>query len=96
VFLMRLSPIFGYTVMNYLLSLTAIPFWKFALATVLGMLPGNFAFVYLGTLPAQIADGEKPVAIRVLQVAGICAVLAVTVILSRIARGALKEVAGNK
>jgi uncharacterized membrane protein YdjX (TVP38/TMEM64 family) len=87
---LRLSPIFGYTLMNYLLALTSVPFWKFALATVIGMLPGNFAFVYLGTLPDELQQ-DKPLGIRVLQIAGIAATLLATVLISRIARRALRE-----
>ncbi|HYF51158.1 MAG TPA: TVP38/TMEM64 family protein [Planctomycetota bacterium] len=87
---LRLSPIFGYTWMNYLLSLTSVPFWKFALATVIGMLPGNFAFVYLGTLPDEMQK-ERPIGIRLLQVAGVLALVVGTILISRIARRALNS-----
>ena len=86
---LRLSPVFGYTLMNYLLALTSVPFWKFAAATVVGMLPGNFAFVYLGTLPDELQQ-EKPLGIRVLQVAGVAATLLATILISRVARKSLR------
>jgi uncharacterized membrane protein YdjX (TVP38/TMEM64 family) len=87
---MRLSPIFGYTIMNYLLSLTSVSFWRFALATVLGMLPGNFAFVYLGTLPEELQKA-KPPGVLALQIAGVLATVLATFMIGRLARRALRD-----
>ncbi len=38
----------GVDAISYAAGLTRIPFWKFLLATALGMAPGTFVFVYLG------------------------------------------------
>jgi len=48
VFVLRLIPVVSFDVISYAAGLTRIPFWKFLLATALGMAPGTFAFVYLG------------------------------------------------
>lgn len=49
VLLLRLSPLVPFNLLNYALGLTRIRFWEYALATVVGMLPGTVLYVYLGT-----------------------------------------------
>lgn len=46
--LLRLAPIFPFSVGNYLLGLTSIRFWPYVIASWLAMLPGTFLYVYLG------------------------------------------------
>ncbi len=48
VFVLRLIPVVSFDAISYAAGLTRIPFWKFLLATALGMAPGTFVFVYLG------------------------------------------------
>ncbi|MBI3122009.1 MAG: TVP38/TMEM64 family protein [candidate division NC10 bacterium] len=49
VFLLRLSPIVPYNVLNYFMGITAVRFKEF-LAACVGMLPGAVAYAYFGTL----------------------------------------------
>lgn len=46
VFLLRVLPVLPYNVLNYACGLTAIRYRAYALATVLGILPGSFTYVY--------------------------------------------------
>jgi uncharacterized membrane protein YdjX (TVP38/TMEM64 family) len=56
--LLRMCPVpFGIT--NYLYGLTAIEFWRYMGATVVGMLPGCVTFVYLGAFGKQTLDGPR-------------------------------------
>lgn len=100
VFLLRLSPVFPFSLLNYALGLTRIGFMDYLLASV-GMLPGTLLYVYTGSvlgLAAQAAAGTPPVAgtfgIAVLTL-GLVATLAVTVLAARLARRALSEVTGE-
>jgi uncharacterized membrane protein YdjX (TVP38/TMEM64 family) len=48
VFLLRLSPIIPFNLLNYALGVTRVPFSTYVLASFLGMLPGTFLYVSLG------------------------------------------------
>lgn len=56
VFLLRLSPVFPFSLMNYALGLTKVPFRKYLLASWIGMLPGTILYVYIGSLFKSVAD----------------------------------------
>ena len=49
VLLIRLIPSFPFDVLNYGLGFSQVRFGPYALATFLGMIPGSFAYVYLGS-----------------------------------------------
>jgi len=83
VVLLRLSPFIPFTVINYVMGLTRMPMWKYAAATLFGMLPGNFLFVYAGYLGVDLIHNEAPPYIRVLQLAGLLATLIVCIIITR-------------
>jgi uncharacterized membrane protein YdjX (TVP38/TMEM64 family) len=67
------------------------------LGSWIGMLPGTALYVYIGSLvtsASELASGTRPssgVAGRVLLVVGLVATLAVVVLVTRIARKALKQ-----
>src|SRR5215468_783053 len=44
----RLVPIFPFNLLNYALGLTRIPLGSYVLASVIAMLPGTFAYTWLG------------------------------------------------
>lgn len=88
VLLLRLSPVFPFTLLNYALGLTGIRFWPAVFASWIGMLPGTILYVYLGSI-AQVATGETTTAQKVLYGVGLLATLAVTVWITRIAKRAL-------
>lgn len=95
VFLTRLSPVFPFNFQNYAYGLTSVSFWKYVLASWIGMIPGTFLYVYLGTLGRsglEAASGEGAETYRlVLQVVGLLATLAVTILITRTAKRALRE-----
>ena len=96
IFLVRLSPIFPYNLLNYGLGLTRVRLLDYVLACC-GMIPGTFLYVYygkaLGSL-AAVAGGvapERGAADWALLGVGLVATLAVTGFVARIAQRALNE-----
>lgn len=49
IFVLRLVPIISFDAISYAAGLTGLSFWRFLIATALGMAPGTFVFVYLGS-----------------------------------------------
>jgi len=85
--LLRLCPVpFGIT--NYLYGLTAINFWPYMAATIVGMLPANIAFVYLGAFGKRTMDGPRHPLEYALGGLALVALLGVMFILRRIAQRA--------
>jgi uncharacterized membrane protein YdjX (TVP38/TMEM64 family) len=89
--LTRLSPLIPFTLLNYALSLTQIRFPGYVLASWIGMIPGTFAYVYLGSLGRIGAQQEKSAGELLLLALGLLATLAVTVLISRAARKVMVE-----
>eukprot|EP00878_Enallax_costatus_P011852 GHUV01012374.1.p1 GENE.GHUV01012374.1~~GHUV01012374.1.p1 ORF type:complete len:173 (+),score=65.06 GHUV01012374.1:1003-1521(+) len=56
VLLLRLSPLIPFSLLNFGLGITKVGFPEYALASWAGMLPGTFAYVYLGSLGKVAAD----------------------------------------
>ncbi|KAL4444259.1 hypothetical protein ABPG75_011996 [Micractinium tetrahymenae] len=54
--LLRLSPIAPWNVLNYALSVTAVPLLPYCLASALAILPYLLLFVYFGSLARNLAD----------------------------------------
>jgi uncharacterized membrane protein YdjX (TVP38/TMEM64 family) len=100
VFLLRLSPVFPFNLLNYALGLTKVRFLDFFVASA-GMLPGTLLYVYYGKLAgdvAALAGGSavaKGLEYYAVLVLGLVATIVVTTIVTRIARRALQEVAGE-
>ena len=96
VLLTRLSLALPYGPLNYAYGLSSVRFSHYALATWIGMLPGGLLYAYLGsTLKdlSEVAAGVKPpVTLQFVFLAiGLASTLATTIILSRVARRALRE-----
>lgn len=96
VFLLRLSPVFPFNVLNYLLGLTSVRFWPYVAASWAGMLPGTLLYVYLGYagkagLDAASGGSSDNTLKYVYLAAGLLATLVVTIYVTRIARRALKQ-----
>lgn len=95
-FLLRLSPIFPFVLINYALGLTSIRLRHYVLASF-GMLPATFLYVYygkaLGTVAAVVGgvEVERGPGYWIVLAAGLAATVAVTAIVTRIARSALAE-----
>jgi uncharacterized membrane protein YdjX (TVP38/TMEM64 family) len=96
VFLLRLSPAFPFTLLNYALGLTEVRFIDYVIASF-GMVPGTLLYVYYGKLAgdvAALAGGaavEKGAGYYVVLVLGLVATVVVTTIVTRTARRALHE-----
>ncbi|MFP4283872.1 MAG: TVP38/TMEM64 family protein, partial [Opitutales bacterium] len=95
VLLLRLSPVFPFNALNYILGLTGVRFWHYVLASWSGMLPGTLLYVYLGWagrrgLEAAADEGETRTMEMVYMGLGLLATLAVTVYVTRVARRALQ------
>ena len=89
IFLVRLSPVFPYNLLNYGLGLTRVKLLHYVLACT-GMIPGTFLYVYygkaLGSL-AAVAGGAAPergVGDWALLGVGLAATVAVTAFVTRI------------
>jgi uncharacterized membrane protein YdjX (TVP38/TMEM64 family) len=54
----RLVPVLPYTIVNYLLGLTLIPFWHYLLATVVFMAPSTVAYTWIGHAGSQALTGD--------------------------------------
>lgn len=96
VLLLRLSPVFPYNLLNYGLGLTRVRLAHYVAGSV-GMLPGTLLYVYSGKLAGDVAAaaGGAPVArgpgYWLVVGLGFAATVAVTVVVTRIARRALRD-----
>lgn len=94
VLLTRLSPVFPFVLLNYFLGLTAVRTGAYALATLLGMVPGIFLYVYVGAAARDALAGQSAAADlyqQMLKYIGLAATVAVVVVVTRVARKALRE-----
>ncbi|HWP22927.1 MAG TPA: TVP38/TMEM64 family protein, partial [Candidatus Binatia bacterium] len=95
VFLTRLSPAFPFVLLNYLLGLTAVRTGAYALATLLGMLPGMFLYVYIGAAARDAIAGQTGGAAdfyqQLFKYVGLLATAAVVILVTRMARKALRK-----
>jgi len=100
VFLLRLSPVFPFTLLNYVLGLTRVGFGDYMLGAF-GMIPGTILYVYYGTLAGNVlalaggAPVEKGAGYWTVLAIGLVATVAVTTVVTRIARRALREATGE-
>lgn len=101
VLLTRLSPALPFTLLNYAYGLTRVRFRDYLLASWVGMLPGTVMYVSLGRSAKGIADlaaalfegraGASDVEQALFLFVGLLATVAVTVLVTRIARNALRK-----
>ena len=96
VFLLRLSPIVPFSVLNYALGLTKVRVMDFVIASA-GMLPGTLLYVYTGRLARVVtgaasadASPRGPAFYAVLGL-GLAATATVTVLITRLAKRALAD-----
>jgi uncharacterized membrane protein YdjX (TVP38/TMEM64 family) len=100
VFLLRLSPAFPFTLLNYALGLTRVRLADYALASF-GMIPGTILYVYYGKIAGDVAalgagrSAGRGAGYYALLGVGLAATLLATLLVTRIARRALREAAGE-
>jgi uncharacterized membrane protein YdjX (TVP38/TMEM64 family) len=94
VFLLRLSPVIPFNVLNYALGLTQVRLADYVIAS-LGMLPGTVLYVYTGKLASVVVGAAGTAApprgagfYAVLGL-GLAATAAVTILVTRVAKRAL-------
>ena len=103
VFLLRLSPVIPFNLSNYFYGLTGVKFWPYVLASWIGMMPGTFLYVYIGTAgKAAVAAAAGDEAMRhgwqywTFMSVGLAATIIVTIWVTKIARDALKKTTNVK
>lgn len=66
VFVLRLIPLFPFDVISYAAGFSRVKFKDFALATLLGIIPGIFVFINIGDKATQIGSSSFYVSIALL------------------------------
>lgn len=100
VLLLRLSPLFPFNLLNYGLGATRVPPGPYLLASALGMLPGTFLYVYLGSLltsASEVLGGKRPDAGwagKALFLGGLAATAVAVALVSKASRRALEATLG--
>ena len=100
VFLLRLSPVFPFSLLNYALGLTKVRLIDFIVASV-GMLPGTMLYVYYGKLAGDVAavagGAATPHDAKYWSFLGLglVATIVVTALITRAARKALENAEGS-
>ena len=102
VFLLRLSPVIPFNLSNYFYGLTAVKFWPYVLASWIGMMPGTFLYVYIGTAGKAAISAASGEAVKqgwqywTFISVGLVGTIVVTIWVTTIARDALKKTADVK
>ncbi|HJZ77667.1 MAG TPA: TVP38/TMEM64 family protein [Vicinamibacterales bacterium] len=97
VFLLRLSPVMPFNVLNYALGLTTISVRDFALASF-GSIPSELLGAYAGVVGGEAlaiageAETPKDASHYVVLIGGLAATVAATFLVTRTARRALRDV----
>lgn len=95
ILLLRLSPVIPFNVLNYVLGLSDATLGRYVLASFIGMLPGTWLYVYLGSLAttaAALTDVKAGARTHVvLLVAGLAATVAAVFFVTKAARRALAD-----
>lgn len=96
VFLLRLSPVLPFNLLNYGLGLTQVGLIPYILASWIGMMPGTVVYVYLGYVVGDLVTFEQDGIPKspwrtVLLVVGLIATFAVLVIVTIIAKRAVQK-----
>ncbi len=74
----RLVPLFPFNLLNYALGLTRIGLWPYVIATYIFMLPGAFAYTYLGYAGREAVAGDMSL-VQLIQMGSIALALLASV-----------------
>lgn len=102
VFLLRLSPLFPFNVLNYGLGLTSVTLGQYALATALGIIPGCAVIVSVGHTAGELARivgghrAPRTPAQDALLIVGVVATVLVTAAITRAARRELAAITAGE
>ena len=94
--LVRLSPIFPFSVMNYAFGITRVSLRDYFFASAAGMLPGTILYAYLGSVIGDLGnlrdgDRQKSAVEWALYAIGLLAAIALVICVARVARKALAQ-----
>jgi uncharacterized membrane protein YdjX (TVP38/TMEM64 family) len=89
VLLVRLAVVFPFTYINYAFGLTGVRFWPYLAATFAGIIPGTFAFVYIGALANEAATASR--AKIIVYASGAALAVVVSLFVARIATRAIRQ-----
>jgi len=94
ILLLRLSPVVPFNILNYALGLSTVSLGRYVLASFVGMIPGAWMYVYLGSLMTTAAELGQAREARspqewALLVAGLVATILAVAVVTRAARRAL-------
>ncbi|MDQ3367385.1 MAG: TVP38/TMEM64 family protein [Myxococcota bacterium] len=95
--LVRLSPLFPYGLTNYALGFTDVQLRAYVVGSAIGMLPGTILYVYLGSLlttAAELAARPQGSGATALYWGGLAVAVVVTVVITVLARRALRAELG--
>jgi uncharacterized membrane protein YdjX (TVP38/TMEM64 family) len=98
IFLLRLSPVIPFNISNYFYGLTSVKFWQYVLVSWIGMIPGTFLYVYIGTASqAAVSAAASGETVKhgwqywALTSVGLAATVIATIWITKIARNALRR-----
>ena len=97
--LLRLSPLIPFNFSNYFYGITSVSLRAYVAISAIGMLPGTLLYAYLGAIgKAGVTSGASPRSNwqYVFLGIGLAATIAVTILVSRIAKNALKKSGADK
>jgi uncharacterized membrane protein YdjX (TVP38/TMEM64 family) len=95
VLLVRLSPFSPFTAASYLLGLTSVSFTSYALATLVGVMPSSFVYVYLGDTGRRASGRDGATALEItFYVLGLLMTLFVSYRIAIIAQDAMRVKVG--
>ncbi len=92
--LLRLSPLIPFNLSNYFYGITSISFVSYVAISAVGMIPGTLLYAYLGAIGQAGVSGGASQHSKwqyVLLAVGLIATIAVTILVSRVAKNALKK-----
>ena len=89
----RLVPLFPFNLLNYALGLTRIKLSHYIIASYICMLPGGFAYTYLGYAGREVVSGSEGLIQKgILALALLATVAFIPRLLGQLRRGAMKDV----
>jgi len=91
VFLVRLAVVFPFTYINYAFGLTAIPLWRYVIATLFGIIPATAAFVFASSAATSAATTSASSITKTVYIAGGIIAIVVSILIGRIATRAIKR-----
>jgi Uncharacterized conserved protein len=91
VVLVRLAVVFPFTYVNYAFGLTAIPLWRYVVATFFGIIPATAAFVFASSAATSAATTSTSSITQMVYIAGGIIAIVVSVLIGRIATKAIKR-----